>query len=357
MTTFADLYPDILLHLFQYFSLNELFDIFIDVIPYLSTLINQGHVQLCIDKNATDYFWKNSLSTINSEQILSLYISYKKLNEINLLKYSSVKSIILEDNRMINYLSLYPLNQFQNLIHLKNLSLKFSEKILNENLWLYHILHLLTLEKLKIDLMIEKNTILSQKNLFISQLPFQSLTIKYLEIKIPLLWTSILSLLSHFPCLETFCGYIYRINSNQNDTLLSKPNLNCFQTLKNLYLNGYFSNMSSIIHFFCLSIKNLRICRLMSTSVTNDNIFDIIKIEPYSLWFRLFENSQDLKQIKIHLLMSIETQKHINIEILKDRIRLFNGNDFCLKYYLYIIQNSMHNGYLTLVCDFKKENN
>jgi len=355
MSTFFDLYPDILLKIFKYFSLNELFDIFTDIIPYLSTLLIEGHVKLYIDKNANNHFWNDFLREINQNQIISLYIPYSKINDINLLQFSSLRSIILEDFQMINSLSLYPINVFHNFIYLERLSLKLSYTILNENLWLDHILHLSTVKQLKIDLMFKKNTILSQRDIKISHLPLQSSTIKYLEIKIPLLWTSILSLLHHFPFLQTFHAYLYRINFNSNDTLQSKPTLTCFNSLKTLHLTGYFSNMSSIINFFCSSILHLQTCQLMSTSVTNDNIFNIINFDNYFFWLNyLFQSCQYLTKIKIHMLMSIESHKNIDIENLKDLIHLFNNNQLCKQYNLYIIQSSIHNGYITLIGNFNK---
>lgn len=353
MSSFFDLCPDILLHLFTYFSLNELYDIFFDIIPHLSILLIKGHVKLHINKNCNEHFWNNILSQINLTQVISLNIDYSKINEINLSQFASLRSITLEDFRMINSLSLHPINQ---LIYLEQLSIKLSDTILNEDVWLSHILQLSNLKQLKIDLMIQKNTIIPQRDINISQLLLQSSTIKYLEIKIPLSWTSVISLLHHFPVLQIFRAYLYRINSNSNDTLISRPNLTCFHSLKTLDLTGYFSNMSSIITFFCSSMFHLKNCRLMATSVSNDDIFDIIMLGHHFFWNRLFQSCQDLIHVKIHMLMSIESQKNNDVENIKDLIRSFNDDVYCKQYKLYIIKSSIHNGYITLTCNFNTKN-
>ncbi len=92
----------------------------------------------------------------------------------------------------------------------------------------------------------------------------------------------------------------------------------------------------------------------MSTSATNDNIFRLIKLRKNFFWNHLFQFSKYLIQIKIHLLISIDSRKSNNLDYLKDRLRAFNNHQFCKHYHLYIIQTSMHNGYLTLMCDFNK---
>jgi hypothetical protein len=165
MSSFVDLCPDILFHLFTYFSLNELYDIYIDIIPYLSTLLNEGHVKLHIGKNGNEQFWNEFLPQINRNQIISLNIPYQKIHELKLSQFLSLRSITLEKFRMINCLSFHLMNQLRNLVYLERLSLKLLNTNFNENAWLFHILQLSTLKRLKIDLMIQKNTIISQRNI------------------------------------------------------------------------------------------------------------------------------------------------------------------------------------------------
>jgi hypothetical protein len=355
MTSFFNLCADVLLHLFTYFSLNELFDIFADMIPNLSTLLIEGHAKLYVGKNANDQFWNDFLPEFNLNQIIALHISYSKINEINLSKFSSLRSITFESVQMMNSLSSHSINQFHHLTHLKRLSLKLSDRVLSGDTWLPHILRLSTLKQLKIELMVQKNTILSQRDISKSQLSFQSSTIEYLELKIPLLWASIISLLHHFPYLQNFRAYLYRIYSNPNDTLISIPNLSCFHSLKKLNLTGYFFQISSIITFFCSSIPDLNSCRLMSTSVTNDDIFYMTMLGYGSFWKHLFQPCRHLKQVKLHILMSIEQKTSIDIEYIKNLIHFFNDDAFCKQHDLYIIQSSIHNGYITLTCNFNKQ--
>jgi hypothetical protein len=112
--------------------------------------------------------------------------------------------------------------------------------------------------------------------------------------------------------------------------------------------------MSSIIIFFCSSILNLKTCRLMSTSATNDSLSRLIKLRKNFFWHHLFQTSKYLTQVKIHLLISIDSQKCNDIDYLKERLRAFNNHEYCKQYDLHIIQTSMDNGYLTLICDFNK---
>jgi hypothetical protein len=92
----------------------------------------------------------------------------------------------------------------------------------------------------------------------------------------------------------------------------------------------------------------------MSTSATNDNIIHMIKLRKNFFWTHLFQSCQYLTQVKIHILIAIESQKNIDLDNLKELIRAFNNYTFCRQYKLYVIQTSMRNGYLTLLCDFNK---
>jgi hypothetical protein len=130
-SSFFDLCPDILLNLFEYFSLNELFDIFIDLIPYLSILLNESHMRFSIDQNASEDFWKEILPEINFNQILAIKNPYFLTN---LSIFSSLQSINL------NLQSSSIFHQFQYLIHLKQLSIQLSEIIIEEQTWLSSIL-------------------------------------------------------------------------------------------------------------------------------------------------------------------------------------------------------------------------
>jgi hypothetical protein len=339
-SSFFDFCPDILLEIFKYFSLNELFDIFIDLIPHLSSLLNQSHIKLHINKNATEDFCDQILPQINSNQIISLHNSYLTTN---LSRFSSIRSINLTLQSSSQF------HQFQYLIHLEQLSLQLSETIIQENIWLYYILRLSNLRKLRLDLTSPKNMLMPQKDIFISKSFLKSNTIKYLEIKIPMSWQSLLIFLEHFPCLKIFYASLYRLNSVRDVRPKSISKLSCCSSLQILDLHGYIDQMSFLITHICSSIVNLKICRLQAINVTNDDAFEM---KDGLIWEYLFHRCSHLREVKVHLLMSIEVHNHFNTRVIKDLLRTFNDNSFCEKYHFRMEQRSINRGYVTLTGDY-----
>lgn len=342
-SSFYDLCPDILIELFTYFSLNELFDVFIDLIPHLSTLINQSHIKLHIDKNTNEKFWDKIFSQINCKQIISLCNSD---SGINLAKFPAMHSMKLS----LQSSDLF--EQFHYLIHLEQLSLELSEIIIKDNIWLSHILLLPKLKKLKLDLMISKNTLQPQNDISINKLSLQSNTIKYLELKIPMSWKSFVSFLEHFPYLQILRASLYRLNSCLYEpyTSISKPIL--LNSLQTVDLQGYVDNMSFIITYISTSMPNLKRCRLIAVNVTNDNAYNM---KNGSIWENFFNCCSHLIQVKVHLLMSFEVDNNFNTRVLKDFIRSFNDNPFCEKYNLQMEQRSINRGYVTLTADYDRK--
>lgn len=334
-SSFFDLCPDILLDIFQYFSLNELYDIFIDLIPNLLILINQSYIEVHIDKNANEDFWNTILPKINSNQIISLNNSYLITN---LSQFTSIRSINL------NLQSLFLFEQFQYLIYLEQLSIQLSEVIL-EQLWLDPILILPKLNKLKLALTTSKHLLLPQKPISIEKPSYQSNTIKYLELKIPMSWQSILLFLSHFPNIQIFRASLYQLDSIHHVSAIPM----CFKFLKVLNLQGYFQNMSLIITSVSTSMRNLKQCRLKAMNVTTDDAFSM----KYAfIWKYLLEYCTNLIKLQIHLIMSTEINNNFNIRLIKDLIRTFNDNPFCEKYHFRMEQMSINRGYVTLTGDY-----
>jgi hypothetical protein len=337
-SSFFDLCPDILLQLFTYFSLNELFDTFIDSIPYLSSLINQSHIKLHIDKNPTENFWNRILPEINSNQIISLN-NYSNVR-INLLQFVSVRSMKLSLH------SSDVSEQFQYLIHLEQLSLGLSEIIIKDNIWLCHILSLPNLKKLKLDLMILKNTLQPQNEISIKKSSLLSNTIKYLELKIPMSWKSFIHFLEHFPNLQILRASLYQLNTVTYESY-DIPMLN--STLHTLDLQGYFKSMSSIVTYISTSMPNLKRCRLIAMNATDDSVY---RIRNSFLWQNFFDFCSHLTQVKIHLLMSIEENNNFNVQATKDLMRAFNNDPLCEKYNLQMEQRSLNRGYVTFTVDY-----
>src|SRR5579862_8555850 len=89
-TTFNDLYADVLLCIFEYFTVNEVFQIFSVVIPYLSSLLRNSHVRL--------HLRKSMLSDIDPAQVISVdlaCLSRKSLPSIS--DFINLRSLILRD--------------------------------------------------------------------------------------------------------------------------------------------------------------------------------------------------------------------------------------------------------------------
>jgi hypothetical protein len=200
--------------------------------------------------------------------------------------------------------------------------------------------------------MIEKNPLIPQKDIWTSQLMCQSFTIKYLEIKLPMTWPSLISLLDYFPNLKTFRASLYQINSNTYDTLFAKPAISCLNSLQTLDLYGYFHDMSSIVTYFCSSISNLKRCYLRAMNVTNDNGF---QMKDGLIWKLLFDSCPYLIRVNIHLHMNIEENNYYNVRCMRDLMRTFNNNSLCEKYNFRMAQLSINHGYLTLTGDFDKK--
>jgi hypothetical protein len=338
-TSFFDLCPDLLFHLFEYFSLNELFNIFSDLIPCLSILLNQSHMKFHIDQNATEDFWKRILFEINSNQILSINNSHLT---INFSIYSSLQSINL------NLQSSSIFQQFQFLIHLKQLSIQLSERIIEEQTWLSSILILPKLKTLKIDLNIPKILLIPQRSISIDKSIHQSNTIEYLQMNIPMSYQSLLVFLEHFPNLKIFRALLYQLNPSS----ISNVNLPSLLSLQTLDLRGYIKNMSSIIRLISSLMPNLKHCRLMAMNITDDNAFDMSSA---LIWKNLFQYCSNLIEVKIHLIMSIEINDSFNNRVMKDLIRKFNNHSFCEIYSFQMEQRSINRGYVTLTGNYEKK--
>ena len=339
-SSFSDLCSDVLLDIFSYFSLNELSDIFIDSIPHLSNLLNQSHIKLHIDENTNEDFWMKILPQINLNQIISLN-NYHSM--IDLSQFSSIHSMKL------NLRSSFLFNQFQSLIHLEQLSLKLSNTIIEEDIWLSHILNLPNLRKLKIDSVDSKNPFLPQKQISIKESSLRSNSIKYLEINVPMICHLLLSFLQHFPNLQTFRASLYQIISFVSNPLALTSNISRLNSLQRLDLQGYLHNVSSMVTYVSSSMPNLKRCRLISLNVTDDDAFGM---KNPLIWKHLFNSCSHLIQVKIHILMSVEVNNIFNVRSTKDLLWAFNNNLFSEKYNFRMELPSINRGYVTLTGNY-----
>ena len=353
---FTDLCPDILFDLFSYFSLNELVDSFSALLPSLARLLVQGHVPLFMGESLDEHFWTNFFPQLDPQQMITLTVSHLRFNHMDFSQYMALSSITLEDVVGNNPSSPFPWDRLQQLPRLQRFIVRLSKTTHHEQHWLLPILCLRTIKHVHIESVDRNNTIRSQRPFHISHVVGQSCVVTSLHIRIPLRWTSIFTLLSHFPVLRRFRAYLYRMEHHSNDILLLTPKLDCFATLRTLDLIGYFAHMSSIITLFCSSIPNLTSCRFLSTSATQDSITEVLYLRQHFFGRRLFQLCLQLNRVKIHMLMSIEANEDIDTERTRTLLRAFNDDSFCRKYHFSLLHRSRPNGYMTLICDFHRGN-
>ena len=342
-STFFDLCSDVLLELFEYFALNELFEIFGELIPSLTSLLNQSHMKFHIDRNANEDFWNEILPMINSNQILAIDNSSYSIS--NLSAFSSIRSI----NLIVH--SSFVFNQFEILIHLEQLAVQLSEIIFEDQIWLSQILILPRLRKLKLALNNSKPVLIPQQSISIGKSILQSATIESLEMKIPMPWSSLFCFLHHFPNLKIFRASLYRLDTS-HPSRLNLPSRLILPSLRTLDLQGYMINMSSIISFISLRMSKLQHCYLIALNVTTDNAF---RMKYPSIWQDLFQSCSNLTRLQIHLLMSMERNDSFDIRMVKDLLRTFNNHSFCEKYHFQMEQRSINRGYVTLTGDYQKK--
>ena len=355
-STFIDLCPDILFELFSFFSLHELIDSFSDIIPSLSKLLSQGHVRLFMKKQFDEHFWTDFFPHLNPQQMITLNIRHQRFNQTDFSSYVALSSITLEDVSWNNPLGPFSLHRIQQLSHLRRFILRLPSTIHNEHDWLLQILRLPTIKHIHIEAINQSDTIRPRPSLRLSRVASQSFTITSLNIKIPLQWRSVFNLLSHFPVLRTFRAHLYRIEHHLNDLMLPTPKLPCFNTLRTVELIGYFVHTSSIITLFCSSIPNLTDCRLLSTSVTQDSLTKVLYSRESFFGRQLFQSCLHLNLVKIHMIISVEANEDVDTERTRNLIRAFNEDRFCRKYHFSFVHRSLPNGYVTLICDFHREN-
>jgi hypothetical protein len=355
-STFVDLCPDILFELFSFFSLDELIDCFSDLIPSLSSLLVQGHVRLFMKKQLDEHFWTHFFPQLDPQQIVTLNILYQRFNQTDFSSYVSLSSITLDDVAWNNPASPFSLHRLQQLPRLRRFILRLPPTTHHEHDWLLQILRLTTIKHVHIEAINRNDTIRPQRPIRILRVACESFTITYLNIKVPFQWKAIFILLSHFPVLRTFRAHLYRMEHHSNDLKLRTQKLPCFDTLHILELIGYFAHISSIINLFCSSMPNLTDCRLLSTSVTQDSLTDILYSSQSFFGRRLFQSCLHLNLVKIHMIISVETSEDVDTERTRNLVRAFNEDPFCRKYHFSFVHRSIPNGYVTLICNFHREN-
>lgn len=342
-TTFSNLCSDIFLEIFSFLTLNEIVDAFEQNLPSLWTLIDEGHVKIFVDRANLSRLIREK---IRPERIFSLTIFNDEIEKFFWPKFSSLRSITLEN--VVDQGEILP-QTFEQIASLKRIRLKFLSKISTEK-----FVRLSNFQHFEIDSMQKKRSFFPQIASTISSSLVQSFSITTIEINVPLSWISLMNFLRNFPRLKNLRLRLFRIEkSDDNDFFSSIRFLPSFETIETIDFTGYFRRMTWIVEFFCLSMKNLRSCRLMANNVVEDDLFSIVAFPESFFGRHLFHSCSKLRFVKIHMLFAIDLSTR---EKCQEHFRTFNHDAFCQRFHFDITQRSILNGYVTLTCDYRSKN-
>ncbi|UJR27147.1 hypothetical protein I4U23_008446 [Adineta vaga] len=111
---------DILLELFQYFYVDELFYTFADTIYHFSSLLQQGNVKLYV-RQMDGYFRKHILPHIEPKNVLSIRIpNMYQMAPISLSQFTNVGLLILHNVTKLNWPQNLPQNLKSLTIHVRS---------------------------------------------------------------------------------------------------------------------------------------------------------------------------------------------------------------------------------------------
>jgi hypothetical protein len=101
---------DVLIELFEYFYVDELFQSFGHILHNLPLLLREGNVQLHIH-DIDAYFRKHILSNININNVISIRIeNMYQMAPVNLSQFKHVRLLILRNVTEINWPKHFPIN-------------------------------------------------------------------------------------------------------------------------------------------------------------------------------------------------------------------------------------------------------
>ena len=101
---------DILIELFQYFYVDELFKSFGHILPNLPLLLREGNVRLHI-YNIDAFFRKHILHNININNVISIRIqNMYQMAPVNLNQFNHVRLLILHNVTELNWPKQFPIN-------------------------------------------------------------------------------------------------------------------------------------------------------------------------------------------------------------------------------------------------------
>jgi hypothetical protein len=277
-TTLHDLHADVLLCIFEYFTVNELYETFPEAIPYLTSLLINSHVRL--------HLRKSILTEIDPAQIVSIDLTcLSRLSSPTISDFINLRSLILHDMEDPKILINQPLSQSLEVLHL-NISLRNKSEIIPG------LLQLLTqLPKLKsYTLMYPSSYFILQPDLLI--FPTLSTTIINVKLDVKCSINYLELLLLHLPCLRRFQSMI----GTNSENLTESAQNSLFSSIESLFLTWEYIPFRNIITF-CKKMPNLKNCQFISTDYRYEaDVFN-------SMTWRQFIESDHvlLKKLIVHM--------------------------------------------------------
>ncbi|CAF0806704.1 unnamed protein product [Adineta ricciae] len=254
-STFKHLCDDVIIELFSYFNIHEIFYSFCLLIPNLPSLLKDGRVQLHVRSNNT-YFFRWILPHISLTQVVSLSIPTRPYNP-SIFKFTNLRSLVLSD--VDNPLKLFERNSDWPPYRLEYLSLSIRNPDVrnkSSDIGIRVLEHAFKLRGLKRFELHESKSSLRMVELF-NELTFpstfQSSDLERVIITIYCHWLTLQSILSYLPRLIQFefhssFSYIQNLSPELHFPFIRKLDLqiDCLQTI---ILNGIFRHAPNLRYF------------------------------------------------------------------------------------------------------------
>ncbi|UJR36671.1 hypothetical protein I4U23_029388 [Adineta vaga] len=318
VSTFSNLCNDILIELFSYFNVHEIFYSFCILIPYLPTLLKKGHTQLHVRSN-NSYFIRWILPHINLTQVISLNVPTRPCNP-SIFKFTNLRSLVLHDVDdpllLFEKSSDWPPYQLEHLsLHIRNSDIRNK----SSNIGTRVLEHAFQLRRLKHFEFHESKSSLRMVELFDElNFPstFHSSSIERLIISIYCHWLTLQSILSYLPHLVQFEFHSsFSCSQNLSPELhfpyVRKLNLQ-IDSLQTNILNGIFRNA-----------PKLRYCKLDCSVCSFQQ--DHIQLLQSKTWLHLINTyTSRLKTLDIDMKFRSDDISEMMIEIVKEDLKSLN---------------------------------
>lgn len=279
-TTFDGLHTDIILCIFDYFTVNEIYETFSELITNLTSLLIDSHIRL--------HLRQSMITEIDGRQVISM--DFNKLPQKSCMSnFINLRSLVLHDMENPKILINQSLSQSLEILYL-NISLRYKPDIIPP------LLHLLTkLPKLKsYTLIYSSSYFILQEDLLIN--PTSSTSIENLKLDIKCTIACLEKLFKCLPYLRRFQANI--VIANPEDSLDLTENL-VFPSIQNLFLTWDYIPFQDVINL-CKKIPNLKQCEF----IANDHNYDQNVFNPL-IWRQFIENDHVLLQ---KLVVNIQTR-------------------------------------------------